>query len=292
MIATQPDLAPKTRRGYRQTWAQFAAFVGPRAPHKVYPLDVRGFLAQYTGATRDRYLRELRAGFNLAVRERWCVENPCAGLRGEARHELGPWLPLSEWGAFLAACTPAHRIRAAFVLETGLRAGELAAARWDWIHGQVGKPAIRIAPDERSSFVPKWGQARAVPLSSRAIEALDQARARWGGEGFIFSADGLSSLGNLAADTREAVARAGCTPTDFHGLRRSAGAMWLEHGASLFEVSRLLGHQDIKTTAKWYAGVSDRHLGEIIGRVEEARAAAAAVPNLSAHRSAQKHGRR
>jgi len=286
LLAEQPEHSPKTRKGYRQTWTQFAGFVGKRHPKKLYPLDVRGFLAQYAGATRDRYLRELRAGFNWAIAQGFVNENPCLGLKEEHKHEMGPWLPHTEWDNYLHYCTPAHRIRSEFVPETGLRAGEIAAARWDWIHGQVGMRALHIAADERSHFVPKWGMARAVPLSKSALAVLEDAKKRWpddrGGAGFIFSADGLSALGNLAAETAEAVARASCTPTDFHGLRRSAGAMWLEHGASLFEVSRLLGHQDLKTTAKWYAGVSDRHLGEIIDRVQSAREANAAVPSLSA----------
>lgn len=82
--------------------------------------------------------------------------------------------------------------------------------------GGEGVTRLGLAERHRARARALESQARAVPLSSRAIEALDQARVRWGASGFIFSADRLSSLGNLAADTREAVARAGCTVTDFH----------------------------------------------------------------------------
>lgn len=289
LLCERPEHTTKTRRSYRAVWDLLVAQLGDgRHPTRIYPLDVRTFLARVSGATRDTYLRTLRAGFRHAIAEGWIKEDPTAGLKAEHKHVMGPWLPSEEWPAFLAACTAAHRIRAAFVLETGLRAGELAAARWDWLHGQVGMRAIRIAEDSRSSFVPKWGVARAVPLSHSALATLELAEARWGGTGYIFSKDGLSSLTNFAAETREAVARANCTPTDFHGLRRSAGAMWLENGASLYEVSRLLGHQDPKITAKWYAGMSDRHLAETIGRVDDARAARAGVtPIRSAKRSAK-----
>jgi integrase len=275
------------RHGYRQTWTQFGAFVDQRAPNRISSVDVRAWLAAFSPATAARYLRELRAGFRHAIKSGWLRHDPTAEIRVEVRHELGPWLPFSEWGRYLDACTAAHRIRSGFVLETGLRAGELAAARWDWIHGQVGRRALRVASD--GAFVTKRDTARAVPLTAAAERWLDEARAMWGGDGFVFSRDGLSALGNLARETRAAVAASGCTHVDFHGLRRSAGAAWLEHGASLLEVSRLLGHSTVRVTERWYAGVSDRHLGDVMARVEAARLEASKVPQIrSAKRSAKR----
>ena len=285
-VCERPKLAPKSRHGYRQTWTQFGRFVDMRAPNRISQIDVRAFLAGFGASTAARYLRELRAGFRHAIKSGWLRHDPTNEIKVEARHDLGPWLPFSEWGVYLAACSRGHAIRSGFVLETGLRAGEIAAARWDWIHGQVGRRAIRIAGD--GTWSPKRGTTRAVPLTAEAERWLGEARARWGDVGFIFSSDGLSALGNLARETRAAVAASGCTHVDFHGLRRSAGAAWLEHGASLLEVSRLLGHSTVRVTERWYAGVSDRHLGDVMARVEAARAGVEAVPSIrSAKRSAK-----
>lgn len=55
---------------------------------------------------------------------------------------------------------------------------------------------------------------------------------------------------------------------DFHGLRRSCGARWIECGMPLLHVSRLLGHADVSTTAKHYAGIADGTLAAEIERVE------------------------
>lgn len=294
IIAEQPEHSLKTRKGYRQTWEQFAAFIGERAPHRIFPMDVGAFLARYSGATRDRYLRELRAGLNYALREKWIVENPCANERQQHKRVMGPFLPVEEWPTYFAGCTPAHRIRSEAVCESGLRAGELAAMRLDWLRGMLRQKSIAIAEDPRSNFVPKWGMARAVPLTKRGMEVIDEAIAMWGaarGEDFVFSADGLSALGNLSAETREACARSGCTTTTFHGLRRSYGAAMLERGVSMHELSRLLGHRDERTTSQWYAGMTDRHLGAVVARADEARAERGVTSIRSAKRSAKRSPR-
>ena len=75
-------------------------------------------------------------------------------------------------------------------------------------------------------------------------------------------------MARLAA---EACARAKCYPITFHGLRSSAGVRWLEQGVSLDNVSQLLRHRDYSTTAKHYAGVTERHLAEVIAGLDAAR---------------------
>jgi hypothetical protein len=39
---------------------------------------------------------------------------------------------------------------------------------------------------------------------------------------------------------------------NFHELRHYAGSIWLEAGASIHDVSRMLGHSNINTTQKHY----------------------------------------
>lgn len=271
-LCSDPRHRPKTQRSYAGVWRLFRGHLGDkRAPSRIYPLDVRSFLERHEGATFNTYLRTLRATLRVAVEKGWLAEDPTAGLKFKKELVSRKWLAPEEHDTFLLYCTEAHRIRAGFVLETGLREGELAAARWDWIHGQVGMRAIRIAEDPRSAFVPKWGKPRAVPLSSRAMELLEEAKKKWPGHephDFIFSASGLSSLTNLAAETREACERAKCHRVTFHGLRHSFAVRLLERGVSLYHVSQMLGHRDYTTTARRYAGVTDTHLVAVMASLE------------------------
>ena len=47
------------------------------------------------------------------------------------------------------------------------------------------------------------------------------------------------------------------TDVSTHGLRRTAGVLWLASGVDIFTVSRLLGHESVTTTVKSYAGIAD-----------------------------------
>ena len=134
-----------------------------------------------------------------------------------------------------------------------------------------------IAPDPDTGWVPKWGSKRSVPLSDRALELLDRARAEWPDSDTIFSAAGLT-WPNFAALNRAACKAAKVTPVTFHGLRRSAGAHWLDCGVTLLEVCRLLGHQSITTTERWYAGVGEATLARAIELVQDVRDERAKTP--------------
>jgi integrase len=296
-IAVRTDLRPKTLRSYLQVWSLFGRHVGlTRHPRRVYRMDVVDFLDTVEAGTYSprsepdspntlvTYHRTLRAGFNWAITKRWLDENPTDEIELEGDHHLGPYLPYDEWEPFLTQCSPAHEIRCTAVLEGGLRASEIAFARPEWLRGQVGRRAIYIGPDEVTGWRPK-GMSRIVPLTDRFEEAIAKARAMWPGSRWLFSHEGLSALGNLSRETRDAVRLAGCTRTTFHGLRRSAGAHWLDCGLSLYEVSLLLGHRDISTTQRWYADLSDSALVAAIARVERARIDLAGrddVPELGA----------
>ncbi|MFZ4579569.1 MAG: hypothetical protein ACOYOB_14345, partial [Myxococcota bacterium] len=48
------------------------------------------------------------------------------------------------------------------------------------------------------------------------------------------------------------------------------GARWLEVGIPLFHVSRMLGHADVSTTARHYAGLADSTLATEIAKVNAA----------------------
>lgn len=270
-FSSRADLRPATQRTYQELLGRFASWLGEaRAPASVRRRDVQRWLDDQSCSNTSKvsYLRTLRACFRWAKKQGFVEDVPTDGVELPKVHQqMRSWLPHDEWERFLAACPPSLRVRAQFALHTGLRKGEVRNARWEWIAATAGRPVIRVAPDPTTDFVPKWGQARAVPLSRGAQEALKAAKARWGSSGFIFAADRLGDS-NFAHRTRQACRKAKVTDVDFHGLRRSAGARWLELGFAMHEVSRLLGHQSITTTERWYAGVGERHLVKLFDRVE------------------------
>lgn len=280
-FVAREELSPSTRRSYAQALGLFLRSAGEdREIVTIGARDVTRWLSSLDvrPASVASYHRTLRAFFRYAISAQW-HPGPCPTDGADLPRvvqEVRPWLSSDLWPRFLAECSPAHRIRAEFVLETALRAGEMIHARRPWLHGTVGRKALRVADDPSQGWRPKWGRARAVPLSRRAEELLDEAEARWGSDGWIFSGDSpLAAAGNLRRETVRACIRAGLPPVDFHGLRRSAGSRWLELGLSMHEVSRLLGHRSVTTTERWYAGTSDTHLAALIRRVDDAKASLA-----------------
>jgi integrase len=257
-------LSPASRRSYERALKLLRAHVGEERPLKyIGRAAIQGWLDHMTckPVSKKTYLRTASALFKWAKREKFIDVDPTEEVKlAAAPHTIRPWLQSHEWSAFLKACSDHHRVRAEFVLHTGLRAGELCAAEWTWLHQTSGRPALTI-PKMKSKH------PRAIPLDKRAQELLDDAKRIWGDKGRIFGPDGFKG-DNLRDNTVTACKRGNVPVVDFHGLRRSCGARWIERGMPLLHVSRLLGHADVSTTARHYAGIADGTLAAEIERVE------------------------
>lgn len=271
-------LSPATLRAYRSQLAGLVAAAGPECPvGHLHERHVRAHVLAPALAprTRDQYLRATRALVRWAMTRRWLGVDVTAAVDVDPGPPgLRPYLMPHELPAFLDGCSPSHRIRAAFIIETGLRAGEAAALRWAWVRPSLAMTTIYVpASDPASGFVAKGRRGRTIPLSQIGLQALDAAREKWGSEGFVLHAREQPPLTtNWCADTHTACRRGGVTDTDTHGLRRTAGCMWLAAGVDLYTVKTLLGHASITTTEKAYADVLDGRLAEAVRQVDAARA--------------------
>ena len=266
----RPGLSPATVRSYRQAIGVFVDHVGKeRDLTTITRKVVEAWLASMTckPVSKASYLRSLSALFKWAKRETHVEVDPTAEVRvvkPRGGHTLRPWMQSFEWPAFLAACGKVHRVRAEFVLHTGLRAGELVAAQWSWLRGSGDKWTLTV-PASKSA------RHRAIPLDTRAVSLLAECRALWGEDGYLFGKD-PPPKNNLRRDTVRACQNAKVTVCDFHGLRRSCGANWIESGVEMFVVSRWLGHQDVSTTARHYVGLSDAASLSAVAKVNAAMA--------------------
>ena len=214
----------------------------------------------------------LRQFFGFLVDERWRADDPSAALpRAVTRRPLPRILSHAEVDSlFVQAETDADgnrsdAVRMLALLEllygSGLRATEL-----------VSLPLSAVPRDAPFLTVTgKGGQARMVPVSQRAVQALNRWLALRPDDGkFLFPSRGkhLSRI-RLFQMLKELAVRAGLAPEKVspHVLRHAFATHLLEGGADLRVLQTLLGHADIATTqiythvdaARLVALVNERH---------------------------------
>ncbi len=300
-------LSPGTIRAYNSQLQALVAVSSPDLP--VIHLSARHVQAAVARPPSDRskaqYLRAIRALVRWGMAKGWLPVDVTQDIVVDpGPNHRRPMLQPEEIPAFLAALPPSMRIRAGLVLETGLRAGEAVAARWSWVERSMlsnGLAILRIPDrDPVTGFVPKGRKGRIIPLSDAAERCLVEAAEMWGESGFLLHDQGRGRGTNRRRPTapkpdktirtdnwwrdvqiacdRATLKKRGpggaeievpITRVDVHGLRRTAGMLWLQAGATIYEVSQLLGHTSVTTTERWYAGLADSQLVDVIRRVNQ-----------------------
>ena len=252
-----PRKSPGTRKLYGQAAARFATQFGAT------PLaDVKRFEARSWALGVPRNLSKILGTMYEDARNIGLVEaNPFSNLRLPATERTAEIAPpsMDEYRQLLAACLVlgreyADEFRALIQLTawTGLRASEvMALKRTDFEERHLN--VRRARKDDGSYGLPKNGVERriALPVEARVQDRLKE----WEKDDFAFHTmtgetlkkGSLYYLWNKVRDNSNTTMPRhadGVGPVRFHDLRHFAATQWLERGASHFDVSVLLGHED------------------------------------------------
>lgn len=182
----------------------------------------------------------------------------------------------------------------ALELSYGMRQGEVIALRW---HDQVRPGEIAstinldrgeislVAQVQRGRYQElKGGHGRRVltllpwlmnllRLHRAGLEPRRmRAGARWREQGLVFPNETGRPLWPATVHKRwkRLLILAELDDARFHDLRHTAASLLLAEGATLFEVSRTLGHESIQTTADVYGHLSTEGRQSIAERAERA----------------------
>ncbi len=144
-------------------------------------------------------------------------------------------LPPDEVPAAVAAiragtASPVVKLAVEFVVLTGCRSGEARHATWDEINGDTWS-----IPRERA----KTGKPHRIPLSTRALAVLDEAR-RLGNDELIFPSPTDRPLSD---NTLSKAVRAAKIPATIHGMRASLRDWLAAEGVAYELAEAVLGHQ-------------------------------------------------
>ncbi len=148
-------------------------------------------------------------------------------------------------------------------LNTGLRIGELVTLT----RSQVDTQAHLIRVDRTwcntikgIRMVTKGKKVRHVGLNRITQQVLYPSLKK---EGFVFAKEDGTVLTH--AFIRQyllprACKQAGVREMNPHGIRHSFSGLYMMHGGNLWDLQKILGHSDIKTTEEYYAHFSVEHI--------------------------------
>lgn len=128
---------------------------------------------------------------------------------------------------------------------TGARRGEILGLRWEWIDGQMGRANL---PDSKTGRKP-------LMLPPAALQVLEGLERPESGRGFVIRGGDYTDpevpLVNLKDPWGIIRKAAGLSDVRPHDLRHSFASVMVSGGASLLVIGALLGHKDVKTTARY-----------------------------------------
>ena len=127
------------------------------------------------------------------------------------------------------------------MIATGCRKGEVLALERDWV--DLDHRIIRLPRHKGSD------EGRDVLLCDTAVAILKSVPVIHGAK-YVFFGRG-DNLQNIAVQFREALKRAGLRRIRPHDIRHSYASAAIAQGTSLYVVGQLLGHRDLKTTARY-----------------------------------------
>jgi integrase len=192
------------------------------------------------------------------------LDNPVSSVRkprlpGGRERRLNP----GEMGAILGALDLNMACLVVLAVETAMRQGEIVALHWD-----------NVRLKDRTLFLPKTknGDARTVPLSPAAIEALNAVPRQSAGKGGkAMSVFGMSGAGIDSAWDRARIAAGipsgwGDDALHFHDLRHEATSRFFERtDLDIMEIRAITGHKNLQMLARYThlrtANLADRLAG-------------------------------
>jgi integrase len=237
---------------------------GERGLADISQQDVIGLQTQlarqgYKPGSVNRYMALVTHIFNLAARWGILPDSPCKGvtkLPDPIQKER--YLTTQETQDLLLTLkrTPSPVIpdMIRFLLFTGARRSEAMHAKWEDMDYERRIWTIPLS---------KSGKARYVPLSDASLQVLAR---RWDKAGpdsiYVFANPRTKKpYKHLFRAWHNIRTQAGIPDVRIHDLRHNFASVLVNQGRSLYEVQKLLGHADAKTTQR-YAHLSLESLQE------------------------------
>ena len=241
------------------------------------------WIERYKPGTVGLYLDGVRKVLGAAVEWGYLHSNPASKIP-KPRVESGPVAVFTpdELAHLFQAAGPDWRPFYLFAVTTGLRKGELQAARWAELDEAEGTYTVRHSLNRQGEMTtPKSGQVQPVDVSGATMAALKEWRGRQAAhilkdpryidQGYIWA----SKYGNALRPTylntvwRRIQKAAGLEYRKFHTLRHTCASLLIAQGADAKYVQTQLRHGSVKITFDTYGHLFPRTRTEQMARLDE-----------------------
>lgn len=250
---------------------EFGSMMRVVSPNKVRHSTIRNYVEQLRGrgnavATINKKCRYLRLAFREAVRSDYCKVNPMDGWTWtkEPTHDLRILMPAEET-KLLGKAEELYGVPMTlfvrFLLATWARLSEVTRLQWADVDFNDRSVMFRSTKSHEDRFIP-------MDMHGGLLADLHKLKAKTLQDGGPFVAYRDSS--NLHKKWCRIIAATEIPPVTIHDLRRTGITRALLAGMPSVVVQKLAGHKDIKTTVKYYTGVSKADLREALKRMHNA----------------------
>lgn len=207
--------------------------------------------------------------FNWAINQHYTTTNPAQeapAFKLQAKH---PRYLTKEEISRLMPCTHEPWTSAfQFMLNTGIRSGELANLQWHHWNRESNTLAIECVDGDNSTGAPGCkhkGKEQSIPLNATALYILARIERK---SNYIFLNEAGRPLknGKLARALWHSCKRAGMPPFGPHVFRHTFASHLVIQGTSLYIVRDLLRHSSIKQT-ELYAHLSNEATAQAVSNL-------------------------
>lgn len=259
----------KTTLTYRTTFNFLLKYFGNKHISNISNIELHEFIQQRVNSVSlhagRKDLINVKACFNWGITMNLLKNNPAEGLKRIKVPERQPLFFSHEQFDKLLTVIDNPQIKAIVIIaaNTGMRQMEIITLRWSQLNLSEGYLVLN-----NQNHITKSKKVRTIPLNKNCITVFQNISSSSSSEN-IFHFKGLQIkqdylVKNFMRYLKKAELN---SKLNFHSLRHTFASWLVQRGVSIYQVSKLLGHADIKTT-EIYSHLRTEDLSDAVKMLE------------------------